>query len=64
MGLRSDFNLAARGLMVVLLDKLKDKNRGVVDGVLSTLDIFLLVRVCSYPCACVSFVVCVCLFLS
>lgn len=42
--------------MVVLLDKLKDKNRAVVDAVHCTLDIFLLVSPL-LQCVCVSFVV-------
>jgi hypothetical protein len=46
-GLGPDFNLHARGLTVVLLDKLKDTNRAVVEAVQTCLDTFLLV---SRPC--------------
>ena len=42
-GLRGEFNGHARGLMVVLLEKLKDKNRTVLDAVHTTLHLFLLV---------------------
>jgi hypothetical protein len=49
-GLRENFNAAARGLTVVLLDKMKDKNRAVVEAVHCALDQFLLVRfqTCSF----------------
>jgi len=45
-GLGPDFNLHARGLTVVLLDKLKDTNRAVVDAVQTCLDTFLQVQTC------------------
>jgi hypothetical protein len=51
-GLGSDFNLHARGLMLVLLDKLKDTNRAVVEGVQSCLDTFLLVSLSLNPKSC------------
>ena len=44
-GLRENFNAAARGLTVVLLDKMKDKNRAVLEAVHGALDQFLLVRI-------------------
>eukprot|EP00802_Teleaulax_amphioxeia_P003895 Tamp_03898.p1 GENE.Tamp_03898~~Tamp_03898.p1 ORF type:complete len:1023 (+),score=231.23 Tamp_03898:23-3070(+) len=48
-GLGPDFNLHARGLTVVLLDKLKDTNRAVVEAVQTCLDTFLLKK-----CTCVA----------
>lgn len=48
-GLREDFNSAARGLTVALLDKMKDKNRAVLEAVHYTLDRFILVS----PICCV-----------
>ena len=51
-GLAADFNLHARGLTVVLLDKLKDTNRAVVEAVQTCLDTFLLVSCPSSPVCC------------
>ena len=42
-GLRADFNVHARSLVSVLIDKLKDKNRAVVEATQTTLSLFFLV---------------------
>ena len=42
-GLRADFNVHARSLVSALIDKLKDKNRAVVEATQTTLSLFFLV---------------------